>query len=102
MSGSFSYSARPRIISQTRSRSAGRTGRVSIVARPFAASLPAVSFAERLDEDALLFDRPAALLGQVAERADGRLVGYALYHFTYSSFRTDRQSVVSGKGVDLG
>ncbi|HEY6194227.1 MAG TPA: GNAT family N-acetyltransferase [Candidatus Eisenbacteria bacterium] len=39
--------------------------------------------------EALLFDRPAALLGQVAERADGRLVGYALYHFTYSSFRTN-------------
>jgi len=38
---------------------------------------------------ALLFDRPPALLGQVAERADGRLVSYALYHFTYSSFRTN-------------
>lgn len=37
----------------------------------------------------LLFGSPAALFGQVAERADGRLVGYALYHFTYSSFRTN-------------
>lgn len=41
---------------------------------------------ERLQ--ALLFDAPPALFGRVAERADGRLVGYALYHFTYSSFRT--------------
>lgn len=38
---------------------------------------------------ALLFDEPPAFLGQVAERADGRLVGYALYHFTWSSFRTN-------------
>ncbi len=38
---------------------------------------------------ALLFDPPAKLFGQVAERADGRLVGYALYHFTWSSFRTN-------------
>ena len=37
----------------------------------------------------LLFGTPVALFGQVAERADGRLVGYALYHFTYSSFRTN-------------
>jgi len=38
---------------------------------------------------ALLFDEPRAFFGCVAERADGRLVGYALYHFTYSSFRTN-------------
>lgn len=38
---------------------------------------------------ALLFDGPPALFGRVAVRADGRLVGYALYHFTYSSFRTN-------------
>ena len=45
---------------------------------------------------ALLFDRPPALFGQVAERADARLVGYALYHFTYSSFRTNaRRSGIS-------
>jgi GNAT superfamily N-acetyltransferase len=37
----------------------------------------------------LLFGAPAVLFGQVAERADGKLVGYALYHFTYSSFRTN-------------
>ena len=42
---------------------------------------------DRLQE--LLFGTPAALFGQVAERADGSLVGYALYHFTYSSFRTN-------------
>jgi GNAT superfamily N-acetyltransferase len=42
---------------------------------------------ERLHQ--LLFGAPAALFGQVAERADGTLVGYALYHFTYSSFRTN-------------
>lgn len=44
---------------------------------------------ERLQ--ALLFDGPAALFGCVAERGDGRLVGYALYHFTYSSFRTNQR-----------
>ena len=38
---------------------------------------------------ALLFDEPRAFIGRVAERGDGRLVGYALYHFTYSSFRTN-------------
>ena len=37
----------------------------------------------------LLFDSPPALFGQVAEVQGGRLVGYALYHFTYSSFRTN-------------
>jgi len=37
----------------------------------------------------LLFGSPAALFGQVAVRPDGKLVGYALYHFTYSSFRTN-------------
>ena len=38
-----------------------------------------------------LFRDPPALFGMVAERADGRLVGYALYHFTYSSFRTNQR-----------
>ena len=38
---------------------------------------------------ALLFDEPRAFFGQVAELPDGRLVGYALYHFTWSSFRTN-------------
>lgn len=38
-----------------------------------------------------LFHDPPALFGMVAERADGRLVGYALYHFTYSSFRTNQR-----------
>ena len=42
--------------------------------------------AERLA--AALFGTPPALLGRVAER-DGRIVGYALYHPTYSSFRTN-------------
>ena len=37
----------------------------------------------------LLFAEPRAFFGQVAEKSDGRLVGYALYHFTYSSFRTN-------------
>jgi GNAT superfamily N-acetyltransferase len=44
---------------------------------------------ERLQ--ALLFEEPRAFFGQVAELADGELVGYALYHFTYSSFRTNRR-----------
>lgn len=39
----------------------------------------------------LLFQAPPALYGQVAERSDGKLVGYALYHFTYSSFRTNQR-----------
>jgi len=39
--------------------------------------------------EALLFGEPRAFFGQVAELPDGRLVGYALYHFTWSSFRTN-------------
>ena len=35
-----------------------------------------------------LFAEPPVLFGQVAER-DGRIVGYALFHFTFSSFRTN-------------
>ncbi len=35
-----------------------------------------------------LFDEPVRIEGVVAER-DGRLVGYALFHYTYSSFRTN-------------
>ena len=35
----------------------------------------------------LLFDRPGALEGRVAE-SDGRIVGYALFFPIYSSFRT--------------
>ncbi len=36
-----------------------------------------------------LFDAPPHLYGLVAQRPDGTLAGYALYHFTYSSFRTN-------------
>ncbi len=36
-----------------------------------------------------LFGEPPQLHGLVAERADGTLAGYALYHYTYSSFRTN-------------
>lgn len=39
----------------------------------------------------LLFSEPPALFGLVAARADGSLVGYALYHFTVSSFRANRR-----------
>ncbi len=42
----------------------------------------------RLEE--ALFAQPPDLFGLVAER-EGRLVGYALFHFTYSSFRTNRR-----------
>jgi len=38
---------------------------------------------------ALLFGEHAPMFGRVAEHVDGRLVGYALYHFTWSSFRTN-------------
>ena len=38
---------------------------------------------------AMLFGASPVLFSHVAERADGRLVGYTLYHFTYSSFRTN-------------
>src|SRR5512134_3927525 len=38
---------------------------------------------------AMLFGTNAAMFGRVAERADGALVGYALYHHTWSSFRTN-------------
>ncbi len=37
---------------------------------------------------AALFDDPRQLFGLVAE-SGGTLIGYALYHFTYSSFRTN-------------
>jgi GNAT superfamily N-acetyltransferase len=37
-----------------------------------------------------LFSEPPALFGLVAEH-DGRIVGYALFHFTYSSFRTNQR-----------
>lgn len=37
-----------------------------------------------------LFSSPPDLFGLVAER-QGRLVGYALFHFTFSSFRTSRR-----------
>jgi len=49
---------------------------------------------------ALLFDEPSAFFGRVAERADGSLVGYALYHFTYSSFRTNRRMWLEDLYVD--
>ena len=38
---------------------------------------------------ALLFGSPAVMFGRVAEDATGRIVGYALYHHTWSSFRTN-------------
>lgn len=38
---------------------------------------------------ALLFGEPPVMFGRVAEGAGGRLVGYALYHHTWSSFRTN-------------
>lgn len=38
---------------------------------------------------ALLFGSPAVMFGRVAEREDGLLLGYALYHHTWSSFRTN-------------
>ena len=38
---------------------------------------------------AMLFGDAPVMFGRVAERADGRLVGYALYHHTWSSFRTN-------------
>ncbi len=37
----------------------------------------------------MLFGERPVLWSHVAERDDGRLVGYTLYHFTYSSFRTN-------------
>jgi len=40
---------------------------------------------------ALLFSEPRAFFGQVAVLPDGRIVGYALYHFTWSSFRTNQR-----------
>ena len=39
----------------------------------------------------LLFTIPPSLFGLVAQRPEGALVGYALYHFTVSSFRTNRR-----------
>jgi len=44
---------------------------------------------DRLEE--LLFGEPRAFFGQVAELPGGSLVGYALYHFTWSSFRTNQR-----------
>jgi GNAT superfamily N-acetyltransferase len=51
---------------------------------------------------ALLFGEPRAFFGQVAERADGRLVGYALYHFTWSSFRTNARMWLEDLFVEEG
>jgi GNAT superfamily N-acetyltransferase len=39
----------------------------------------------------MLFGDSPVIFGQVAEAQDGRLVGYALYHFTWSSFRTNQR-----------
>ncbi len=39
----------------------------------------------------MLFGDHPVFFSHVAERADGRLVGYTLYHFTYSSFRTNHR-----------
>lgn len=38
---------------------------------------------------AMLFGGSPVMFGRVAERGDGTLVGYALYHHTWSSFRTN-------------
>jgi GNAT superfamily N-acetyltransferase len=38
---------------------------------------------------AMVFGTPPVMFARVAERADGQLVGYALYHHTWSSFRTN-------------
>jgi GNAT superfamily N-acetyltransferase len=46
-----------------------------------------------------LFDPPPFLHGLVAER-DGALVGYALYHHTFSSFRTNPRMWLEDLFVD--
>jgi GNAT superfamily N-acetyltransferase len=46
-----------------------------------------------------LFETPPALFGLVAERA-GALVGYALYHYTFSSFRTNPRMWLEDLYVD--
>jgi GNAT superfamily N-acetyltransferase len=46
-----------------------------------------------------LFDAPPKLFGLVAER-EGALVGYALYHFTFSSFRTNPRMWLEDLYVD--
>ena len=51
---------------------------------------------------ALLFGPGAVMFGRVAERADGVLVGYALYHHTWSSFRTNARMWLEDLYVDPG
>ncbi len=48
-----------------------------------------------------LFTEPPALYGLVAER-EGRVVGYALFHFTFSSFRTSRRLWLEDLYVEPG
>ncbi len=50
--------------------------------------------------DRALFETPPRLFGRVAERDDGTLVGYALYHFTFSSFRTNPRMWLEDLYVD--
>jgi GNAT superfamily N-acetyltransferase len=47
-----------------------------------------------------LFETPPFLYGRVAQRDDGVLVGYALYHFTFSSFRTNPRMWLEDLYVD--
>ena len=47
-----------------------------------------------------LFDTPPRLFGLVAEARGGALAGYALYHFTFSSFRTNPRMWLEDLYVD--
>ncbi len=49
---------------------------------------------------AFLFGEPPVMFGCVAEREDGSLVGYALYHHTWSSFRTSPRMWLEDLYVD--
>ena len=49
---------------------------------------------------AMLFGPHPVLFGRVAEREDGALVGYALYHHTWSSFRTNQRMWLEDLYVD--
>lgn len=53
---------------------------------------------ERLES--ALFGVPRHLFGLVAERQGGALAGYALYHFTFSSFRTNPRMWLEDLYVD--
>jgi GNAT superfamily N-acetyltransferase len=96
----------PMSASEGNAMSAGEATRAGVTVRPMAErDLPRVwemihglAVYERLQDllsgtpeklGAMIFGEPQVMFARVAERSDGELIGYALYHHTWSSFRTN-------------